>query len=326
MRDEGELAMLLSTSLPNNAQITKEQTGSKAENPERKLTLLSYKNNLNEGRHRVLLQFGDQHFQFVDSDAYEEAKLLFSLSNKVIPCFWSPKVPSHLPNILCTAVLTKLVELIKEHGNTWSVAHMCVSLPLPEDTMMILLASDAFKGHFRSTHHPKQYGLLHLAIEQKSLNACKAIMRCSERWLEEDPGFNIEDIDHKLPIQKAIDVGAQEIIDYLFQGYSLHDEKMGGYFGFFQASVLPSFQNALETKNYNKTKELLESNPKLIRADFVDGDTGLHKAKDAKVQFLMFVCVNSGGGVWVCVGVCCYDTTIIFCKKCGGSLSLIVIS
>ena len=278
--------MLLSTSLPNNAQITKEQTGSKAENPERKLTLLSYKNNLNEGRHRVLLQFGDQRFQFVDSDAYEEAKLLFSLFNKVIPCFWSPKVPSHLPNILCTAVLTKLVELIKEHGNTWSVAHMCVSLPLPEDTMMILLASDAFKEHFRSTHHPKQYRLLHLVIEQKSLNACKAIMRCSEHWLREDPGLYDEDIDHKLPIHKATDIGAQEIIDYLFEGqsiHSLHGEKTGGLLGFFKTDVLLSFQNALETKNCSKTKEMLESHPKLIIADFVDGDTGLHKAKDAKV-------------------------------------------
>ena len=69
--------MLSSASLPNGAHITGEEIGSKAESPERKLTLTSYKSNRDEDRHRVLLQFGNLYFQFVDSDAYEQEKLLF---------------------------------------------------------------------------------------------------------------------------------------------------------------------------------------------------------------------------------------------------------
>ena len=280
--------MLLSKSLQSSANVTSEEIGSKAENPERKLKLTSYKSKRDEDRHRLLLQFDDNCFQLVDSDAYEEVKSIFLLSNKIVPCFWSPKVSSHLPTILSTAVLTKLVELIKEHGATWSVAHMCVSLPLPEDTMMILLASDSLKEYFTSTCHPKKYRLLHLAIEEKSVIACKAIMRCSEHWLQEDPGLFVEDIDHRLPIQMANDMGAQECTDYLLQGQSSHDfhsERTGGFLGFYSSSVLASFQAALEAKNCNKIRELLKSHPKLVKADFIDGSTGLHKVKDAKVHF-----------------------------------------
>ena len=286
-RETQNFIMLTSTSLLNSTHITNEEVGSKAESPERKLKFTSYKNKENEDRHLVLLEFGDICFQFIDSDAYEEAKQLFSLSNTVIPCFWCPKVSSHLPTILSTKVLTKLVELMKEHGDTWSVAHMCVCLPLPEETMMILLASDSFKEHFVSTCHPKMYRLLHLAIEQKSVNACSAIMRCSEHWLKEDPGLFVEDIDHKLPIQKAIDIGAQDCIDYLMQGqssHSMYSQKTGGIFGYFSSDVLQLFHTALETKNCSKTKELLKSYPALVRTDFMDGNTGLHKAKDAKVH------------------------------------------
>lgn len=295
--------MLMSnTSLLN---VTNEEIGSNAENPERKLKLTSYKaDSRNEGRHRVVLDVrldvGDRCFQFVDTDAYEEAKDLFSLSNEIIPCFWSPKVFSHLPTILSPMVLTKLVELMKEHGNTWSVAHMCVSLPLPEETMMILLASDSFKEHFASTHHPKKYRILHLAIEQKSVIACRAIMRCSEHWLEEDPGLFVEDIDHKLPIQKATEIGAQECVEYLMQGQLGHGLKTEGIFGYFKADVLQLFQYALETKNCNKTRELLQKYPTLTRANFVDGNTGLHKAKDAKVSML---CMSRDGGWLGSVGL-----------------------
>ena len=278
--------MLIAASLLNSTDVINEEIGRKDESPERKLRFVSYKNNKNESRHRVLLEFGDLYFQFVDSNTYEEAKQFFSLSNSVIPCFWSPKISSHLPTILSTKVLTKLVELIKEHGNTWSVAHMCVCLPLPEETMMILLASEALKEHFTSTHHPKMYRLLHLAIEQKSVNACRAIMRCSEFWLNEDPGLLVEDIDHKLPIQMAMDIGAQECVKYLLEVQSAHDmfnQRTGGIFGCFTTDILQSFQTALETKNCSKVKELLQSHPTLVRADFTDGNTGLHKARDAKV-------------------------------------------
>jgi len=296
--------MLISTSSLSSVHITGEEIGSKAEDPERKLKFTSYKNQQNEDRHRVVLEFGDRCFQFVDSNAYEEAKELFSLSNKVIPCFWSPKAPSHLPVILTVEVLTKLVELMKEHGDTWSVAHMCVSLPLPEETMMILLASDSFKDQFTSTHHPKKYTLLHLAIEQKSVSSCRAIMRCSEYWLKEDPGLFVEDVDHKLPIQKAIDSGAQKCAEYLMKsqlGHSLYSQKTGGFFGYFSSDVLQLFQTALETKNCDKTRELLEKYPMLVRADFMDGNTGLHKAKDAKVCVRTCVC----GVCVLCVCVVC---------------------
>ena len=286
--------MLIAKSSLNSDHIINEEVGTKAEDPERTIKFTSYENKKNENRHRVLLEFGDQCFQFVDSDSREGAKQLFSLSNTVIPCFWCPKVTSHLPAILCTEVLTKLVELMKEHGNTWSVAHMCVCLPLPEETMMILLASDSLKEHFTSTCHPKMYRLLHLAIEQKSVNACRAIMRCSEHWLQEDPGLSVEDIDHMLPIQKAREIGAQECIDYLMHGQSGHDmysQKTGGIFGYFSSDVLQLFRTYLETKNSTKIKELLEGYPTLVRADFIDGNTGLHKAKDAKVHMWVFMWV-----------------------------------
>ena len=133
--------MLLTKSLRSSTNITSEQIGCKAENPERKLKLTNYKGKRDEDRYRVILQFDDDCFQLADSDIFEEVESLFLLSDKIIPCFWSPKVPSQLPKILTTAVLTKLVELIKEHGETWSVAHMCISLPLPEETMMILTSS-----------------------------------------------------------------------------------------------------------------------------------------------------------------------------------------
>ena len=128
-------------------------------------------------------------------------------------------------------------------------------------------------------------------------------MRCSEHWLKEDPGLFVEDIDHMLPMQKARDIEAQECIDYLMQGQSGHDmynQKTGGFFGYFSSDVLELFHKALETKNCTKTNELLSSYPALVRTDFMDGNTGLHKAKDAKVH--MYVFMWHGGGV--CVGVC----------------------
>ena len=105
------------------------------------------------------------------SDSEESVcnKVLSSVPGCHIPCFWSPKVASHaiLSEIFDETVLTQLVDLISEHGNTWSVAHMCVSLiPLQGNTMMLLLASDSFKYYFRSSVHPKKYRLFHLAVEQ----------------------------------------------------------------------------------------------------------------------------------------------------------------
>ena len=81
--------------------------------------------------------------------------------------------------------------------------------------MMILLASDSFKYHFCSTVHPKKYRLLHLAVEQNSLAACKAIMRCSDRWLNMDPGLYAKDSDGMTPFDKGVFLQSQACLEYL---------------------------------------------------------------------------------------------------------------
>lgn len=174
-----------------------------AEDPRRKLTYNTYEDK-RKARYSIVIQIKNEMIELYSSTDEKDAKSILSTSCEVIPCFWNPKILSHLPEIFTVKVLNKLVELMKEYGDTCSVAHMCVSLPLPEDTMMILLASDSFKDHFTSVHHPKGYTLLHLAIEQNSLSACRAIMRCSDRWLSADPGFHVEDKDGVMPIQKAV--------------------------------------------------------------------------------------------------------------------------
>ena len=115
------------------------------------------------------------------------------------------------------------MELIKEHGDTWSVAHICVSLLLSEDTMMKLLTSDSFKEHFTSTHYPKRHTLLHLAIEQNSVSACKIVMQCGDR-LGKDPGV-VEDNEKMLPLQLAIGLNAKECVTYLRKSQSPNKSK-----------------------------------------------------------------------------------------------------
>jgi len=153
---------------------------------------------------------------------------------------------------------------------------------------MILLASDSFKDHFTSTHHPKDYTLLHLAIELKSLVACKAIMRCSDLWLGgEDPGFFMEDLDGMIPLQKANEENANECRDYLMGSQShggLVGLKTPGIWGFFGTDVIESFRAALESKSYDKIRGMLKENPQLVKEPFTDGSTALHKVKDPKVR------------------------------------------
>ena len=62
---------------------------------------------------------------------------------------------------------------------------------------------------------PKKYRLLHLAVEQNSLVACKAIMRCSDRWLNMDPGLYAEDTNGNTPIDKAVLSQLWACLEYL---------------------------------------------------------------------------------------------------------------
>ena len=268
-----------------------------AENPVRKLMYSVYEGNKRKvTRYCVAIEVNGEVIELYSSADEKDAKDLISTCSEVIPCFWSPRVISHLPRIFTVKVLNKLVELMKEHGNTWSVAHMCVSLPLPEDTMMILLASDSFKDHFTSVHHPKGYTLLHLAIEHNSLSACRAVMRCSDQWLSADPGFHIEDKDGVMPIQKAVISKSWACLEYLVQSqssaYIFEPEDLPRPRLFSKSnniSNLKHFHSAVEAKRSTTVKKMLVNNPNFANAGYIDGSIGLHKAHDREVcMYQMF--------------------------------------
>ena len=216
------------TYLSSDELVKTEDIGKEEENPTRTLKLCSCRkfggNPLWFGSttchdYAVVVEILRKKIALLISNNEDEARTFFNQCFDVIPCFWSPKVISHanLSEIFDETILIKLVELIKQHGSSWSVAHMCVCLPLQEDTMMLLLASDSFKYYFCSDVHPKRYRLLHLAVEQKSLVACKAIMRCSDHWLHKDPGLYAEDADGNTPIEKALLSDSQACLEYLQQ-------------------------------------------------------------------------------------------------------------
>ena len=198
--------------LSSDEQITTEDIGKEEQNPTRILSLCSCKTFDRTVRHSyaVVVEILGNKIALLTSDNEDDARKFFYQCLNVIPCFWSPKVTSEIFN---ETMLTKLVELIKEHGSTWSVAHMCVSLPLQENTMILLLASDSFKHYFRSSNHPKKYRLLHLAVEQNSLVACKAIMRCSDCKL--DTGLHTDDADGNTPLEKALSSQSWACLEYL---------------------------------------------------------------------------------------------------------------
>ena len=256
-----------------------------ADDPRRRLMYNSYENKRKVARYCMIIEIKNEVIELYSSTDEKDVKSVLSTSCGIIPCFWSPKVLSHLSEIFTVKVLSKLVELIREHSDTWSVAHMCVSLPLPEDTMMILLASDSFKDHFTSVHHPEGYTLLHLAIEQNSLTACRAIMRCSDHWLSADPGFHIEDKDGVMPIQKAIISKSWACLDYLVQSQSAHVSASEDLPRprLFSRSNLKQFKNAVEAKRSTTVKKMLVNNPNFANAGYVDGSIGLHRAQDREV-------------------------------------------
>ena len=207
--------------LSSDELIKTEDIGKEEQNPTRILKLCSCKRFDRTTRHdyAVVVQILGNKIALLISNNEDDARAFFHQCLDVIPCFWSPKVPSHdtftniLSEIFNETVLTKLVELIKERGNTWSVAHMCISLPLHEDTMMSLLASHPFKHYFKSNVHPKGYRLLHLAVEQNSLVACKAIMRCSV--CKTDTGLHAEDTDGNTPLEKVLSSQSWACLEYL---------------------------------------------------------------------------------------------------------------
>ena len=262
-----------------------------AEEPRRRLMYNTYENKRDAFRYCIVVELKNEAIELYGSADEKDAKSVLSISCMIIPCFWSPKVLSHLSEIFTTKVLSKLVELIREHGDTWSVAHMCISLPLPEDTMILLLASDSFKDHFTSVQHPKGYTLLHLAIEHHSLTACRAIMRCSDRWLLVDPGFHVEDKDGVMPIQKAVVSKAWACLDYLVQSQPALTSASGSLQRprLFSKSNLKQFQNAVEAKRSTTVKKMLASNPNFANAGYVDGCIGLHRAQDCEVCVRCFI-------------------------------------
>ena len=267
------------------------KTKKMAEEPRRRLMYSTFESKKNTSRYCIVVELKNEAIELYSSADEKDVKSVLSISCMIIPCFWSPKVLSHLSEIFTTKVLNKLVELMREHGDTWSVAHMCISLPLPEDTMTILLASDSFKDHFTSVQHPKGYTLLHLAIEHHSLTACRAIIRCSDRWLSTEPGFHIEDKDGVIPIQKAVISKSWACLDYLVQSQSAHTSAYGSsqHPRLFSKSNLKHFQNAVKAKRSTTVKKMLASNPNFANAGYVDGSIGLHRAQDCEVCVRCFI-------------------------------------
>ena len=252
-----------------------QEIGKEVNNPSRKLKLCTYAKRKDEYWYRVVVEIQGEDIQIWDSKSEEDARSFFYSSYDIFPRFWSPRSLSHLTDIFTDKVLAKLVEVMK---NSWSVAHMCVSLPLPEDTMMILLASDSFKDHFTSTHHPKGYTLLHLAVEINSATACRAIMRCSDQWLYKDPGLFVEDIEGVTPIQKAVVYKAWACLDYLAQSQRLETEQIPQIMGGEQ------FQRA--TKRTKQNVNATRYSPIPLRKVYTKSGSELHKARDFKVTII----------------------------------------
>ena len=256
----------------DETDVADKEYGPSIKDPVRRLKFCSYMKHGNKAFlwFLVVVEVSTDEFQLLNTLREAEARNLFRWCCNIMPCFWN--VVDCIPAVFCVEVLTKLVELIKEHGDTWSVAHMCISLPLSEKTMMILLTSDSFKEHFTSTHHPKGYTLLHLAIEQNSVSTCKIVMQCGDH-LGKDPGILVEDNEKMLPLQLAISLNAKECVTFLRQSQS-QDKPL---------DLLEQFQKALESKQIDTVKTMIEADPCLVNESFLDGCSSLHKACDHQV-------------------------------------------
>ena len=259
----------------DDTDVAHKEYGPSIKDPVRRLKFCSYMKCGNTAFlwFLVVVEVSKDEFQLLNTLREDEARSIFCLCCDIIPCFWN--VEDCIPEVFSVNVLTKLMELIKAHGNTWSVVHMCVSLPLPEDTMMKLLTSDSFKEHFTSTHHPKGYTLLHLAIEQNSVSTCKIIMQCGDH-LGKDPGIVVEDNEKMLPLQLAISLNAKECVTFLRESQSPNKSKN-------YLDLLEQFQKALENKQIDAVKKMIEADLWLVNESFLDGCSSLHKACDHQV-------------------------------------------
>ena len=269
-----------------------QEVGKEAQNPLRKLKLCAYEKGKNDYRYRVIVDIQGEEFQIFDFDSKDEesARKCFYSCYDIIPCFWSPRYLSHLTDIFTVKVLTKLVELIEQHGNTWSLAHMCVSLPLSEETMLVLLTSDPFKDHFTSTCHPKGYTILHLAVELNSVSACRAIMRCGDQWpglRDKAHDLHVEDIEGLVPIQKAIIYRAWSCLDYFIQSLSLQlPAGSETPTGLETPPILGGemFQRAVTRNLQDMNAGTQQSSPTVAKKVYNDKGINLHKARNPKVS------------------------------------------
>ena len=124
--------------------------GHDAKDPARRLTLCCYKKRGNNAFYWFIVTVEvSRRVSIFNTFKEDEARRIFYLC---CYSFWS--VTTCIPVVFTVKVLTKLMELIEQHDDSWSIAHMCVSLPLPEETMMTLLTSESFKDYFMSTHRP----------------------------------------------------------------------------------------------------------------------------------------------------------------------------
>ena len=254
-----------------------QEIGKERENPQRKLKLCTYEKQKESYWRRVIVDIQGEEFQIFDHETEETARKYFYSCYDIIPCFWSPRRLSHLTDIFTVKVLTKLMELIEKHGNTWSIAHMCVSLPLPEETMLVLLTTDPFKEHFTSTCHPRGYTILHLAVELNSVSACRAIMRCGDQWpglCDKAPELHVEDIEGLVPLQKAIICKSWACLDYFVQSLPLPLE---------DGSVAPAILSG-EMFQRAVSKNLQQGSATVTKKVYNDKGIGLHKAHDTKVS------------------------------------------
>ena len=259
-----------------------EEIGKEVENLRRKFKLCIYQKRKKEYWRRVIVDIQGEEFQIFDFDDKnkESAKKYFYLCYDIIPCFWSPRNLSHLTDIFTVQVLTKLVELIEHHGSTWSIAHLCVSLPLPEKTMLVLLTSDPFKHHFTSTCHPKGYTILHLAVELNSVSACRVIMKCGDQWpglSDKAHDLHVKDIEGVVPIEKAVVCRAWACLEYFVQSLSLAAPA-----GSETPPILGGemFQRAVTRNLQGMNVGALQ---KSVKKSCNDEGINLHKARDPKV-------------------------------------------
>ena len=256
------------------------ERGKDVKDPYRRLKLYCYKKHGNTAFFwfLVVLEISKEQFQLLNTFKKDEADDLFHLCCNIMPCFWS--VTTCIPAVFTVEILMKLVDLIKQHKDTWSVAHMCVSLPLPEETMMILLTSDSFKDHFTSTHHPKGYTLFHLAVELKSVAKCRIILECSD-FLGQDPGIFVENNEKMSSFQLATSLNAKECVVFLMESQSQSWSKNS-------INLLEQLQKALKSKKTDTVRKMIEAAPDLVKESFLDGCSCLHKAFDHQVRTSLF--------------------------------------